>query len=256
MSGRDDGASSGPGSRKPSPEGLGPPGFDPSRVCGCFRCTKERVAVDPGETMLGQPVALIRMFLCAWCGNKRCPHATDHRFACSGSNEPGQLGSSYGPAEIPAISMWQPWASLVFETDPAFHKGLETRSFRYPAKYDGQRIAIQAAASFPARHLVPADLHELATRAFDPLYRRTLPLGAYLGTVVLGGCHPSESLREHIGFADRVAGFWDDGRFGWSFDDPLTLQKPVPAKGKQGWWKAPAEIFAARAEGIAKEPRP
>ncbi len=37
------------------------------------------------------------MVLCPTCGNKRCPHATDHRHACTGSNEPGQVGSIYGP---------------------------------------------------------------------------------------------------------------------------------------------------------------
>ena len=36
-----------------------------------------------------------RMILCAICGNKRCPHATDHRNACTNSNEVGQKGSSW-----------------------------------------------------------------------------------------------------------------------------------------------------------------
>lgn len=36
-----------------------------------------------------------QMVVCEVCGNKRCPHATDHRNACTGSNEPGQLGSAY-----------------------------------------------------------------------------------------------------------------------------------------------------------------
>ncbi|MFS8319194.1 hypothetical protein RPF54_24860, partial [Enterobacter hormaechei subsp. xiangfangensis] len=31
-------------------------------------------------------------------GNKRCPHANDHRNACTGSNEPGQEGSAYPAA--------------------------------------------------------------------------------------------------------------------------------------------------------------
>lgn len=31
------------------------------------------------------------MVVCATCGNKRCPHATDCRYLCTGSNEPGQL---------------------------------------------------------------------------------------------------------------------------------------------------------------------
>lgn len=37
----------------------------------------------------------MRMIVCAICGNKRCPHATNHRNACTGSNEPGQPGSSW-----------------------------------------------------------------------------------------------------------------------------------------------------------------
>ena len=37
-----------------------------------------------------------RMIVCPECGNKRCPKATDHRNDCSGSNEPGQVGSVYG----------------------------------------------------------------------------------------------------------------------------------------------------------------
>lgn len=35
------------------------------------------------------------MVVCATCGNKRCPHATDCALPCSGSNEPGQKGSMY-----------------------------------------------------------------------------------------------------------------------------------------------------------------
>lgn len=37
----------------------------------------------------------MRMVLCATCGNKRCPHANDHRLPCTKSNLPGQLGSAY-----------------------------------------------------------------------------------------------------------------------------------------------------------------
>jgi hypothetical protein len=36
--------------------------------------------------------------VCPDCGNKRCPHANDHRHACTGSNEPGQEGSAYTAA--------------------------------------------------------------------------------------------------------------------------------------------------------------
>lgn len=40
-------------------------------------------------------LANMRFITCAICGNKRCPHAADHRNACTNSNEPGQKGSSW-----------------------------------------------------------------------------------------------------------------------------------------------------------------
>lgn len=39
-----------------------------------------------------------RFVVCPDCGNKRCPHANDHRNACTGSNQPGQEGSAYPAA--------------------------------------------------------------------------------------------------------------------------------------------------------------
>lgn len=44
-----------------------------------------------------RPITLqdMRMVLCPTCGNKRCPRATNHENTCTGSNEPGQKGSSY-----------------------------------------------------------------------------------------------------------------------------------------------------------------
>lgn len=36
-----------------------------------------------------------RMNLCPICGNKRCPRATHHDQECTGSNAPGQKGSSW-----------------------------------------------------------------------------------------------------------------------------------------------------------------
>ena len=53
--------------------------------CWCLTCRPFRPD-DPGS---------MRMALCPICGNKRCPHANDHRNACTGSNKPGQKGSAY-----------------------------------------------------------------------------------------------------------------------------------------------------------------
>lgn len=50
--------------------------------CPCKRCNT--------------PTLTYRRFtMCPDCGNKRCPKGTDHELDCSGSNEPGQVGSSW-----------------------------------------------------------------------------------------------------------------------------------------------------------------
>lgn len=67
---------------------------DAMQACCCHACTNER-----------RDAALLehwpRMILCPKCGNKRCPHANDHRNTCTGSNEPGQPGSAYPNTEPP-----------------------------------------------------------------------------------------------------------------------------------------------------------
>ncbi|EPL1955842.1 hypothetical protein JRB55_004876 [Citrobacter freundii] len=80
--------------------------------CGCV--TTEaffhwlRVAYEAGNSPVipdcwchtCRPVTMgdMRFVVCPECGNKRCPHANDHRHACTGSNEPGQEGSAYPAA--------------------------------------------------------------------------------------------------------------------------------------------------------------
>mgnify|MGYP003349923036 CR=1 FL=1 len=58
--------------------------------CYCYNCNKDYT--EPGQYI---PYVATRMILCPECGNKRCPHATDHNNPCTDSNEPGQPGSRY-----------------------------------------------------------------------------------------------------------------------------------------------------------------
>ena len=50
--------------------------------CYCYNCA------DPYKRMT-------TFIVCPTCGNKRCPHATDHNLECTNSNEPNQPGSRY-----------------------------------------------------------------------------------------------------------------------------------------------------------------
>lgn len=58
--------------------------------CQCRTCLRER---DDGTQF--PPLEMRQMILCPTCGNKRCPHANDHKNICTNSNEPGQPGSYY-----------------------------------------------------------------------------------------------------------------------------------------------------------------
>lgn len=66
-----------------------------TQECPCNACHKERLAANPPADRTGSLMALASrgMVLCPACGNKRCPHANDHRNACTGSNELGQVAS-------------------------------------------------------------------------------------------------------------------------------------------------------------------
>jgi len=59
--------------------------------CGCRACIKKR---DIGKSIFDKEENS-RMILCNKCGNKRCPHATNHENQCTSSNERGQVGSYY-----------------------------------------------------------------------------------------------------------------------------------------------------------------
>lgn len=63
--------------------------------CWCFNCNLDIRSPELSDPWLSVPYVLTRMIVCPTCGNKRCPHATDHNLECTGSNDPGQSGSRY-----------------------------------------------------------------------------------------------------------------------------------------------------------------
>lgn len=69
-------------------------------LCGCHKCINERLLEVPIElenfyTLVAGPGMPGWRYACEICGNKRCPHHTDHNLACTNSNKPGQPGSDY-----------------------------------------------------------------------------------------------------------------------------------------------------------------
>jgi hypothetical protein len=134
----------------------------------------------------------------------------------------------------PAISLWQPFASLIFAPEP-FRKVHETRGFILPVGRRGQRHAIHASAGWPAAKHISGPLHRLCVEAFGSAYKYSLPRACVIGTVILLDCAPT-SERRPASPAEEAAGNWDPDRLAWSLEDPVLLPTPFKAKGRQSWF--------------------
>jgi hypothetical protein len=67
-----------------------------------------------------------------------------------------------------------------------------------------------------------------------------MPTGAIVGLVHLTGCEPTDTLRQNVTSLEESFGNWGPGRFAWTIDRAVRLEYPVPATGRQGWWKLDA----------------
>jgi len=123
------------------------------------------------------------------------------------------------PTPIPAISLWQPWASFI----AIGVKPYETRHWVAPRQYIGKRIAIHA-----AKHKPDHDEYEWwqeVSKRNDPL-----PLGAFVCTALLRAVLRTEDVLKDD------YGDYKVGRFAWYLTDIEALDPPVPARGYQGFW--------------------
>ena len=165
-----------------------------------------------------------------------------------------------------ALTIWQPWASLL----ACGGKRFETRS--WATSYRGP-IAIHAAAikipqvfkkCFPMSEWTYHPDHDAEKLFLDALakafedyapigdimeYLEELPTGAVIATANLIGCHEIDKIQE-TGCWDcnrrgtwidatpqeEMFGNWTPGRYAWEFSD-MKIIAPVPVPGRQGLWE-------------------
>lgn len=139
-----------------------------------------------------------------------------------------------------AITIWQPWASLLVSGQKIY----ETRS--WATSYRGP-IAIHAAKR-PVRRTIDtlvADRGDGWTTLdyFDSLFMRPgsldeLPTGAIVGTAILTRYNlVTEDFVEKLTPQERALGDFSLGRYAWEFQKMVPVNSPVPAKGMQGLWE-------------------
>lgn len=151
-----------------------------------------------------------------------------------------------------AITIWQPWASLIALGEKKF----ETRSWH--TKHRGP-IAIHAGQSTKALHL--ALLQEPFTSVLEGAGLVTelgaqMPLGALVAiarlTRVIGIDNNAERRQIRAAGAEHEMAFGDYrfGRWAWQLDDVYRLPAPIPVRGMPGlWdWSPPASVRARTSE--------
>lgn len=144
---------------------------------------------------------------------------------------------------VMAISLWQPWASLIM----AGAKRFETRS--WATEYRGPLVICAAKGGLGKSELYATLVDEIFQRALFPILGLSqglsikefanaamgiLPRGKALGCVDLVDCIGTDLIGDH---SDIPFGDFSHGRFAWRLEKVRRFDKPVPVKGKQGFFK-------------------
>ena len=145
------------------------------------------------------------------------------------------------PPELPAISLWQPWASLIFTG----RKRHETRDWRLPRSYDrGCKVILHAAKTRSGYRDTHDALDRICREEFGVSYDAALPLGCALGFVWLDGCLATNGRETAATDDDFECGNFMPGRFAWRITKFEAFATPVQMRGRQGFWFVPEREVA------------
>lgn len=123
-----------------------------------------------------------------------------------------------------AISLWQPWASLI----AAGVKQYETRS--WATKYRGPLI-IHASKT---TQIDWRDREFMARLRAAGLNIKELPIGAAVCLCNLVAVYRTEDCSAYLDENELAFGDFTPGRAAWKLEVIRVFNKPIPGKGKQG----------------------
>jgi activating signal cointegrator 1 len=143
---------------------------------------------------------------------------------------------------VKAISLWQPWASLM----AAGLKKIETRS--WPTSYRGDLVICSTKTTPPnvRRWLLESRQPDaLAIISACHNHIREQPAGVALCLVHLAACWPTEEARTTVeAQAELAFGDYNDGRFAWFTTDIRPFAVPFAVRGRQGMFDIDDAIVA------------
>lgn len=151
---------------------------------------------------------------------------------------------------IPALTLRQPWASLV----ALGAKRVETRSWR--TSYRGW-LAIHSAKTFPTAERLLCEQEPFCTAllqdtTLDPTrpLAAQLPRGCVLAVTWLDSCLPMEII-ELPDEPERSFGDYAPGRYAWYLSRVYRLTPTVPARGALGLWRTELSIPVSHTQALS-----
>ena len=117
------------------------------------------------------------------------------------------------------ITVYQPQANLIIIGE----KKIETR----PRKTNIRGTIFIHAGKVFGEH----NLHSSLIEKNEPY-----ELGAIIGTVEIVDCIQTQELKHTISDVEVALGNYENERYGWVLENPVKVDKPIPARGQQGWW--------------------
>lgn len=131
------------------------------------------------------------------------------------------------PPKSKALSLWQPWATLI----AVGAKEYETRS--WTTDYRGS-LVIHAAKRWTAEQVMAKERLAFAYLAVRQIHE--WPLGMALCVVDLVAIIPTTLIADQISHQERALGDFSRGRYAWQLANVRRFEKPIPARGEQGLW--------------------
>lgn len=165
-----------------------------------------------------------------------------------------------------ALSLWQPWASLLTLGEKQF----ETRHWPIQQKSLPRTTVIHAAGrwSRAQRELCEQDpfiraslVKQAVTLAENVNSGKhylphinfmlddvaiSLPLGCLIGLGDFVNCWPTDGAK--VSRKEAAMGNYATGRFAWCFKNPQLIT-PVPQHGRQRWWRVPNPLTTQESNG-------
>ena len=129
--------------------------------------------------------------------------------------------------DIKAISLWQPWASLIY----LGLKQYETRSWQ--TNYRGELVICSAKKKTKQQQ---QQYSRLATKYQLDVPWDNLPFGKAIAICELTDCvQMTKDFIQARSSCEIDSGDWITGRYAWKLDN-IRVLAPIPVKGKQGLW--------------------